>query len=149
MQLIVLNLLLAAIVTFNLSTSALGKIKSQAMPERKSYRLLGSGRRSTDTVWYAVSVEASPSTEKLKALICDVIRQEKPSHYGVVSILIFAGLDSYTPPIGHGDTDLDRQQDEHWLARYTWNRDISDTNYRLLLAKEGFVDFDHYRDCRQ
>jgi hypothetical protein len=122
----------------------------QTMSVAKAYRLLASGDRYGQSKWYAISVQTVPSADAVKALVCEVLRQEKPANYRIFDISIFLGLDSYVPPVGHGNTEVDRKQDELWVANYTWNADLPDRRDRIHLVREHrFVDFDHTRDCKE
>ena len=143
-----------ALPLLTLSASPIGQSagNSQSMNSPKSYRLLASGEgfAIANTLWYAVSVEAVPSSAAIKALVCEIVRHEKPVNYRVLNISIFVGLDSYARPVGRGDTEVDQRQNEHWIADYTWNVDIPERTYRLLLPRETrFEEFDHLTDCKE
>jgi len=115
----------------------------------RSYELLGTGEGYGQNRWYVVSVSVVPSAAALKTLICEVIRQEKPTNYCILSISVFVDLDKYVPSVGHGDTEIDRIQDEHWVVRYLWNADLPNRRDRIMLVREErFVDFNHVRDCK-
>ncbi len=120
------------------------------MNSPKSYRLLASGEGYGKSLWYVVSVETIPSAAAIKALVCEVVRSQKPVNYRVLGIGVYVGLDSWVAPVGHGDTEIDRKQYEHCVANYAWNVEIPDGKYRLHLVRESrFEEFDHLRACNK
>ncbi len=146
---IIFTTLLALLISVcGSSAGSQSERNTQPMNPPKSYRLLASGD-SANGILYVVSVEAPLSPAGTKELVCEVVRQEKPLHYRRLSIDVFVGLNSWVAPVGHGDTETDRKQYEHWIATYTWNVELPESKNRLLLVRDGFVDFDHLRDCKK
>ena len=102
------------------------------------------------SLWYAVSIRTVPPAAMVRSLVCEVVQHEKPTNYRLLGISFFVDLDSYVPPVGHGLTDIDRYQNEHWVARYMWNVDLPKKHDRIFLVREHrFVDFDHLKNCKK
>jgi hypothetical protein len=148
-----ITLVLATLLTLRsngFSGSSRGQSERNVQRENssRSYRLLASGADRTGT-WYVVSLAEHPSVAATKALVCEVVRQEMPVNYRVLSISFYVGLDSWIAPVGHGDTEIDRKQNEHWIAHYIWNVDPPKSKTRLFIVREHrFWGFDHLKDCK-
>jgi hypothetical protein len=125
-----------------------GQSKGNSYPD-PPYRLLASGNDARGA-WYVVSVQTPLRASGMRALVCEVVRQENPENYRVLGVGIFVDLDSWIAPVGHGDTELDRKQDEHRIGDYIWNVELPHSKTRLHLVREHRFDgFNHLSDCKK
>jgi hypothetical protein len=136
------------IVMLFLAPALLGQANKPIQGAVVNYRLLASGDDARGT-WYVVSLAEHPSVAATKALVCEVVRREQPVDYRRLSISFYVRLDSWVAPVGHGDTEIDRKQNEHWIGIYNWNVELPKNKYNLLIVREHrFWGFDHLKDCK-
>ena len=125
-----------------------------------SYRLISSHRSDpTDTVKeseYNVSVDRYLDVSAVKNVICQLVRNEKPQGYEVLSIGIYYKLGRYTYEIDIDMKDVVERR-ERRIAQYHWNKDSPKDSRRLVIPRDAkgqplkewrFYNFDHSKDCR-
>jgi hypothetical protein len=115
-----------------------------------SYRLLNLQILPPDDARsYVVSVEKPLDVPALKALVCQIIRTEKPPNTRV-EIGIYLGLDEFIPSLG--SKPLSDKLAAHRMAAYRWNVKLPKDRQRLTVMKDSegkaltkwrFYDFDH------
>lgn len=127
---------------------------------REGYRLLRTDKslatEQPRVISYRISVDRRLQKEDFEKIICEVIANEKPDNYDMLSIAFYYRLDQYIPPLEH--PGLTRKYQEHSLGHYTWNRKQPGNRYALAIFKDTtgtafrggpqFFPFDHYRDCK-
>ncbi len=122
------------------------------------YRLLELDRRqpgNTEIAGYAISIDRFLDRPQVEQLICQMLRNEKPVNFSMLSILIFYNLDAYIPG---GFPSFDRERREHYIAIYRWALKIPVRPDRLVLYRDAksnlldpprFFEFDHRKACTQ
>jgi len=105
---------------------------------------------------YNVSVEKYLEASGIKNVVCQLIRNEKPSGYEVLSLGIYYKLDRYIAETDRDVADGARHR-ERRIAQYHWNKDSPKDSRRLVVSKDAkgnsltewrYYDFDHTKSCR-
>ena len=124
------------------------------------YRLIGTRHSSpADSIReteYNISVEQNLDASSIRNAICQVLKNEKPAGYEVLSVSIYYKLERYIPEDGI-DTKDAAEIRERRIARYHWSKDSPKDKRRLVVTKDPkglplkdwrFYDFDHTKACR-
>ena len=105
---------------------------------------------------YNVSVEQFLDESGLKNVICQVIRNEKPSGYEILNFGIYYKLDKYIEETDRDIADGTRHR-ELRIAQYHWSKDLPKDSRRLVVSKDAkgkslpewrYYNFDHAKSCR-
>jgi hypothetical protein len=105
---------------------------------------------------YNVSVEQYLEVPGIKSVVCQLVRNEKPSGYEILSLGIYYKLDRY---VAEADRDVAEgaHHREQRIAQYHWNKDSPKDSRRLVVSKDvkgkslpewRYYDFDHTKSCR-
>jgi hypothetical protein len=103
---------------------------------------------------FMVSVDRELDRSEVEALICEIVRNEKPAGFERLAIAIYHDLDEYIPPVGA--PVLERKLAEHEVAHYWWNVGLTGSQQRLHISrdKDGKLlspwksyEFDHTTQC--
>jgi hypothetical protein len=154
MQLSLFRIILAVLIAVIGVRQELGYSVAEEMP----YRLLHSDWRqfgTTKIANYAISIDRFLDRPQIEQLICQVLQDEKPSSYAILSIVIFYNLEKWIPG---GLPSLDSERRWHYIAGYLWNRDLPNRTKQLTVYRDvhgnfldppQFYDFDHTKVCKQ
>jgi hypothetical protein len=105
---------------------------------------------------YNVSVDQYLEVPGIKSVVCQLIRNEKPSGYEILSLGIYYKLDRYIAETERDVADGARHR-ELRIAQYHWNKDSPKDSRRLVVSKDAkgkslpewrYYDFDHTKSCR-
>jgi hypothetical protein len=105
---------------------------------------------------YNVSVEQYLEVPGIKNVICQLIRNEKPRGYEILSLGIYYKLDRYIAETERDVAEGARHREQR-IAQYHWNKDSPKDSRRLVVSKDAkgnslpewrYYDFDHSKSCR-
>jgi hypothetical protein len=105
---------------------------------------------------YNVSVDQYLEVPGLKSVVCQLVRNEKPSGYEILSLGIYYKLDRYIAETERDVAEGARHREQR-IAQYHWNKDSPKDSRRLVVSKDAkgkslpewrYYDFDHTKSCR-
>src|SRR5712675_1923764 len=105
---------------------------------------------------YNVSVDQYLEVPGIKSVVCQLIRNEKPGGYEILSLGIYYKLDKYITETERDVADAARHREQR-IAQYHWNKDSPKDSRRLVVSKDAkgnplpewrYYDFDHTKSCR-
>jgi hypothetical protein len=124
------------------------------------YRLLSahssSAAEPVHEVDYNVSVDQYLDASRIRNVICQLIRSEKPAGYDVLSAGIYYKLERYVPGNEGEAVDIADRRDRR-IAQYHWSKDAPKDSRRLAVSRDAkgqslpdwrFYDFDHTKACK-
>jgi len=105
---------------------------------------------------YNIAVEQYLDVSSIRNMICQVIRNEKPTGYEILSFGIYYKLDKYISEAERDLSDSARHREQR-IAQYHWSKDSPKDSRRLVVSKDAkgkslpqwqYVDFNHAKSCK-